>query len=83
MSSEMQEYEVGDLYERKDHEYEVVAKVPHYNNDGTFEGNVYLVKSRMFGSIYNTFTIGTDGWFSMGYKKVKNFHPYHEMERYI
>lgn len=37
---------VGDVYERKEFEYTVVAKVPHASREGIY---VYLVVLRRFG----------------------------------
>ncbi|UNY48809.1 hypothetical protein P9294_gp094 [Bacillus phage FADO] len=45
---------IGDVYERKEYEYTIVAKVPHESKEGIY---VYLVSRREFGTEeYHYFT---------------------------
>lgn len=66
------DYKVGEIYERKEHEYRIMSK--HYNmdDDGSIDGCVYLVGVRMFGSIYINHLAAYDGYYS-GYTKVANW----------
>lgn len=37
---------VGDIYDRREYEYRVVAKVPHASKEGYY---VYMIEQRKFG----------------------------------
>jgi len=58
-------YNIGDKFERKNYEYEIVAKVKHESKDE----HVYLVKSREFGEDDVDYIVFDEFAFS-AYKKI-------------
>lgn len=64
-------YNVHDVFERKSHEYTVMAKV----SDPLTKKNVYLVRSREFGQEEGNYVvIESDNYFD-GYHQAKSGNP--------